>query len=253
MTSGRTPWEERVNGRKASITMTGNVAASLAGLRADRAAADWCRLPFFADGEADRIAATLDAMVASGAVLAPPPSDIFNAFLLTPLERVKAVILGQDPYPRAGDAHGLAFSYRGARAMPPSLRVILAEVAADLGGAVPPHGDLSAWAQDGVLLLNTALTTTVGISGAHVKLGWSALVDQAVAAVSAERPAAVFMLWGTAARARAPLIDGTKHLILESGHPSPLNRARDFPGSRPFGRANAWLRSRGIAPVDWTP
>ena len=161
------------------------------------------------------------------------------------------MILGQDPYPKRGDAHGLAFSYAGPRAVPASLRIILRELADDLGVAPPAGGDLTGWARSGVLLLNAALTTEEGRSGAHLRLGWSALTDDVVAAVSATRPAVAFLLWGAAARARAALIDRDKHLVIESGHPSPLNRARDYPGSRPFSRANAWLASRGVAPIDW--
>jgi uracil-DNA glycosylase len=230
---------------------TGPVAEALAQLRAHPEAAAWTGLPFFTRGEADRIAAALDREVAAGADLAPPPDAIFRALELTPLQAVKAVILGQDPYPKAGDAHGLAFSYRGPRKPPHSLRVIFAELAADLGCPVPAAGDLTRWAGEGVLLLNAALTTRVGETGAHLKLGWSRLTDEVVAAVSAERPAVAFLLWGANARGRAALIDRGKHLVLESGHPSPLNRARDFPGTRPFSRANAFLQSRGASPVDW--
>jgi uracil-DNA glycosylase len=230
---------------------SGPVSAALARLRADPGAAAWCRLPFFIQGEADRIAAELDRTVARGVELAPSPADIFNALALTPLGSVKVVILGQDPYPKRGDAHGLAFSYVGPRAVPASLRVILAELCADAGLPAPLRGDLTAWAKQGVLLLNAALTTEVGVSGAHLKLGWSALTDQVVAAISHERPAVAVLLWGADARRRAALVDRNKHLVLESGHPSPLNRARDFPGSRPFSRANAWLAGKGIGPVDW--
>jgi uracil-DNA glycosylase len=227
------------------------VAAALARLRDDPAAGAWCRLPFFADGEVDRIATRLDRMVEDGIAIVPAPSDIFNALALTPLSEVKVVILGQDPYPKQGDAHGLAFSYVGPKSVPASLRVILRELADDLGQPVPARGDLTAWARQGVLLLNAALTTETGVSGAHVRLGWANLADQVVAAISRERPAAVFMLWGADARRRAALVDPDKHLVLETGHPSPLNRARDFPGSRPFSRANAWLAERGIPPVAW--
>jgi uracil-DNA glycosylase len=227
------------------------VAAALARLRADPDAQSWCRLPFFTGGEADRIAGRLDRMVQDGIAIAPAPADIFNALALTPMASVKAVILGQDPYPKAGDAHGLAFSYVGPKSVPASLRVILKELADDTGHPVPARGDLSAWARAGVLLLNAALTTEIGVSGAHIRLGWASLTDQVVAAVSVERPAVAFLLWGADARRRATLIDPDKHLVIESGHPSPLNRARDFPGSRPFSRANAWLGTRGVTPVDW--
>lgn len=225
--------------------------AALATFRADPAAAGWTRLPFFVEGEADRIANRLDAEVAGGAVLAPSPADIFNALTLTPLDSVKVVILGQDPYPKAGDAHGLAFSYVGPRAVPASLRVIFAELAADLGIPKPARGDLTAWAGSGVLLHNTALTTRVGEAGAHLRLGWARLTDEVVATVSANRPAVAFLLWGNTARARAALVDPAKHLVIESGHPSPLNRARDFPGTRPFSRANAFLEERGVGGVEW--
>jgi uracil-DNA glycosylase len=233
------------------LTKARAVTAALANLRADPDAGNWCRLPFFRDGEADRIAAELDRLCAAGVSLAPPPAMIFRALELTPLERVKAVILGQDPYPKAGDAHGLAFSYVGPKAVPASLRVIFRELCDDIDYPAPGHGDLTAWARQGVLLLNAALTTETGTSGAHMRLGWSALVDEVVAAVSAERGAVAFLLWGATARSRAGLIDRTKHLIIDSGHPSPLNRARDFPGSRPFSRANEWLASQGVEPVDW--
>ena len=231
--------------------MTGEVAAALAAFRADSAEAGWCRLPFFADGSADAVADALDARAAAGARLLPPAAAIFSALRQTPLETVKVVILGQDPYPTPGDAHGLAFSYVGERRLPPSLKTILTEMADDLGHARPLRGDLSAWARQGVLLLNTALTVEAGAAGAHLKIGWAALADQAVAAVSAQRPAAVFLLWGGPARRRAALIDRTKHLVLECGHPSPLNRHNDFKGSRPFSKANAWLTAHGLGAIDW--
>lgn len=228
-----------------------SVSAALAALRTNPEAEGWTALPFFRDGEADRIAAELDRLCANGTVLAPPPADIFRALRLTPFDRVKAVILGQDPYPRAGDAHGLAFSYTGGGRLPPSLRVILRELSDDIGCQPPATGDLTAWARRGVLLLNATLTTEVGRSGAHVRLGWLRLADEIVAALSACRPAVTFLLWGADARRRAALIDPARHLVIESGHPSPLNRARDFPGSRPFSAANAWLADRGVPPVDW--
>ena len=228
----------------------GPVAAALTAFRANPGAAGWCALPFFAGGEADRVAAAVDARAAAGAACLPPAPQVFAALTLTPLEAVKAVILGQDPYPTPGDAHGLAFSYIGGRRLPPSLAAILRELRDDLGVAAA-SGDLTPWARQGVLLLNTALTVEAGGAGAHLNLGWGALADQAVAAVSAQRPAVAFLLWGQAARRRAVLVDRHKHLVLEAGHPSPLNRLRDFSGTRPFSRANAWLAARGLAPVDW--
>lgn len=223
------------------------VADALA--RFKRSGSPWLALPFFADGAAEAVAAKVDARIAAGATVLPAPDDIFNALTLTPLDRVKVVILGQDPYPTPGDANGLAFSYVGPRRLPASLKVIVAELTEP--GAKPTAGDLTPWARQGVLLLNAALTVEAGKAGAHLRLGWSALTDQAVAAVSARAEPAVFLLWGAQARARAALVDTGRHGVIETGHPSPLNRARDFPGSRPFDAANAWLEARSLAPIDW--
>ncbi len=231
--------------------MAGPVSQALAEFRANPQTAAWRRLPFFSDETADEVAARVDAVIATGAQVLPPPEAVFNALALTPLDEVKVVIVGQDPYPTPGDAHGLAFSYRGSRRLPASLRTILAEMADDLDRPMPKTGDLSRWAKQGVLLLNTALTVEAGKAGAHLKFGWSDLVDQAVAAVSAQQPAVAFLLWGGPARKRAALVDAGKHLVLEAGHPSPLNRLRDFKGTRPFSRANAWLEKKGLTPVDW--
>ena len=231
--------------------MKGPVTAALESFRADPAAADWARLPFFTNGRAGAVAARVDARIAARARVLPPPQNVFNALRLTPLNHVKAVILGQDPYPKPGDANGLAFSYLGAGRPPPSLKTIFAELTDDLGIPPPSSADLTPWARQGVLLLNTALTVEAGNAGAHLKLGWSALADEAVAAVSENRPAVAFLLWGGPARKRAALIDRAKHLVLEAGHPSPLNRLNDFRGARPFSRANAWLRDEGVEPIDW--
>lgn len=231
--------------------MTGPVTEALAAFRTNDQAAAWRALPFFAAGRADQVAARVDAAIADGAQVLPPPELVFNALALTPLDRVKVVILGQDPYPTPGDAHGLAFSYRGSRRLPASLRTILAEMAEDLGAPMPKSGDLSHWAKQGVLLLNTALTVEAGTAGAHLKFGWAELVDEAVAKVSEHQPAVVFLLWGGSARKHAGQVDRTKHLVIEAGHPSPLNRLRDFRGTRSFSRANAWLKEKGLEPIDW--
>lgn len=231
--------------------MTGPISQSLAEFRRNKQAAAWLQLPFFRDGSADRVAGKVDAVIAAGGHVLPPPDLVFSSLILTPLEKVKVVILGQDPYPTPGDAHGLAFSYRGARRLPASLRTILTEMAADLDGPMPTSGDLTKWAQQGVLLLNTALTVEAGKSGAHMKFGWSELVDQAITAVSERQPAVVFLFWGGPARKRAALVDCKKHLVIEAGHPSPLNRLNDFKGTRPFSRANAWLAEKGLTPIDW--
>lgn len=221
------------------------VAAALAAFRAS--GSPWLALPFFAGGAADAVAARVDARIAAGARVLPAPGDVFRALRETPLSAVRAVILGQDPYPTPGDANGLAFSYVGAGRLPASLRVILAEA----GSPRTAGGDLTPWARQGVLLLNSALTVEAGKAGAHLRYGWSALTDEAVAAVSARAQPALFLLWGAQARARAGLIDAARHAVFESGHPSPLNRARDFPGSDPFGRANAWLEAQRVPPIDW--
>src|SRR5918911_146345 len=231
--------------------MIGPVAAALADFRADPGTAGWRALPFFRDGAAQRIAAPVDARTAAGAAVLPPAAAVFAALTLTPFERTKVVILGQDPYPTPGDAHGLAFSYRGGRRLPPSLKTILSEMADDLGGPAPATGDLSHWARQGVLLLNTALTVEAGAAGSHLRLGWSALADEAVAGVSVGPPAGVFRLWGGPPRRRAVLVDRQKHLVIECGHPSPLNRLNDFRGTRPFSRANVWLAERGETPIEW--
>ncbi|WP_375462574.1 uracil-DNA glycosylase [uncultured Methylobacterium sp.] len=226
------------------------VAAALAAFRAS--GSPWLALPFFANGAADAAARRVDARIAAGAEVLPAPDRIFHALTATPLPAVKVVILGQDPYPTPGDANGLAFSYVGPRRLPASLKVILAEIdPAEIEPAKPARGDLTAWAHQGVLLLNSALTVEAGKAGAHLRFGWSALTDEAVAAVSSRDAPAVFLLWGAQARARAALIDRTRHGVIETGHPSPLNRARDFPGSRPFARANAWLVAQGLAPIAW--
>lgn len=233
-----------------------SISASLSEFLSSPQAATWRELPFFKNGDATRICAELDRKRSEGAEILPPPQAVFNAFSLTPFDSVKAVILGQDPYPTPGDAHGLAFSYIGHRRLPASLRTILDEVGSDVRGEATPQrpavGDLTPWACQGVLLLNSALTVEAGKAGAHLKLGWQALTDQAIRTLSQRRPAVAFLLWGGPARQRAALIDSGKHLVLESGHPSPLNRLRDFRGSRPFSRANAWLAEHGQEPIDWS-
>lgn len=230
---------------------TGSVEAALEDFLA-RGAGGWGDLAFFRDGRARAAARMVDERVADGAVALPAPAQVFAAFEATPFAAARAVILGQDPYPTPGDAHGLAFSYRGARRIPASLRAILAEMADNVGAASAPQGgDLTPWARAGVLLLNAALTTEAGRAGAHLKFGWDALADEAVSALAARETPCVFMLWGAQAKARAALVSGDRHLVLACGHPSPLNRARDFRGCGHFAKANAWLEAQGAAPIDW--
>ena len=232
------------------------VAAALDAFRRTSAPGDWADLDFFRDGRADRVAARVDAGIAAGTAITPAPENVFNALILTPLARTRVVILGQDPYPTPGDAHGLAFSYVGARRLPASLKVILAEMAENCDCAMPRTGDLSHWARQGVLLLNTALTTQAGRSGAHLRIGWEALTNAVIATLARRERGCVFMLWGAQAMARAEQIEAeqggdARHLVLTSGHPSPLNRKRDFRGSRHFATANEWLMRNGQAPIDW--
>lgn len=178
----------------------------------------------------------------------PPPAQVFAALEETPPASVRVVILGQDPYPTPGHAHGLAFSYRGTGRLPRSLANIYREIERDLGVPLAqPSGDLGAWAQQGVLLLNTVLTVRAGEAGSHRRKGWEAVTDAVVRHVAAgERPVA-FLLWGADARRRARLI-GEPHLVLEAGHPSPLS-IRHFRGCGHFGRVNAWL---GDDAIDWS-
>ncbi|MCO5090079.1 uracil-DNA glycosylase [Bosea sp. (in: a-proteobacteria)] len=227
---------------------------ALAAFLASPSAAGWRDLPVFAEGaEAARACAAADAERAAGHIVAPAPERIFAALTLTPLDAVRVVVLGQDPYPTPGHANGLAFSYAGPPPLPRSLTNIYKERTADLGQAPPADGDLAGWAKQGVLLLNTALTVREGASkaGSHLSLGWGKVTDAVIAAVSRERAHAVFLLWGAPAQAKRPLIDESRHLVIASAHPSPLSARRGFFGSKPFSRANAWLEAQGERPVDW--
>ena len=182
----------------------------------------------------------------------PPEEALFAALALTPPERIKAVIVGQDPYHDEGQAHGLAFSVPPGVTPPPSLRNIFKELANDLGLPLPGSGDLRPWAKAGVLLLNSVLTVRAHEAASHRGHGWEALTDAILAAASDAAPPAVFLLWGNDARAKAPLIDRGKHMVIESAHPSPLSAARGFFGSRPFSRTNQRLRACGREPIDWS-
>ena len=232
------------------MSAPGPCRSALAAFLDDDAGAGWRNLPFFAAGEADRICHALDLRLAGGHPVLPPPHLMFTALRLCPLDRVRVVILGQDPYPTPGHAHGLAFSKAGAGLLPASLKRIFRELGEDLGSMPRQHGDLSDWARQGVLLLNTSLSVEAGKAGSHLALGWQALARQAVTALAASEQPVVFILWGDKARAHAPLI-GTRHLVIGSAHPSPLAARGDFIGSRPFSRANAFLTGKGLSPIDW--
>lgn len=181
----------------------------------------------------------------------PAEPDVFAAFEMTPLSRVKVVILGQDPYHGPGQAHGLAFSVRDAPAIPASLRNIFTELSSDLGIAPPPHGNLSAWAEQGVLLLNTTLTVRRGEPLSHSGKGWERFTTEMLRAVDATAEPCVFVLWGAKAQAARRLIDTTVHHVIEAPHPSPLSAHRGFLGSRPFSTINAALAASGRGPIDW--
>ncbi|MCS2610181.1 uracil-DNA glycosylase [Halomonas dongshanensis] len=181
----------------------------------------------------------------------PHSSNWFRAFELTPLSDVKVVILGQDPYHGPHQAHGLSFSVQPGIPVPPSLGNIYKELASDLGVRPVGHGHLEAWARQGVLLLNTALTVERGNAGSHRGKGWEPFTDRAVEIVSAHAKPCVFILWGSHARQKKALIDRQRHCIIESPHPSPLSAHRGFFGTRPFSQANAFLQAQGRAPIEW--
>ena len=184
-------------------------------------------------------------------VVYPDMYDIFNCFKYTPLENVKAVILGQDPYHNEGQAHGLCFSVKQGIAPPPSLVNIFQELHDDVGCSIPKSGDLTKWAKEGVLLLNTALTVRAHRANSHKDCGWTWFTDNVIKIISDRRENVVFILWGGNARSKKPLIDRSKHLILECAHPSPLSAYNGFFGCRHFSKTNEYLQSHGIAPIDW--
>ncbi len=181
----------------------------------------------------------------------PTASDIFKAFDSCPVEDVKVVILGQDPYINPGQAHGLCFSVPEGQAFPPSLRNVFQEIKNDLGKDVPLHGNLSRWAKQGVLLLNATLTVRAGASASHQGKGWETFTDQAIKALSEKRNGIVFMLWGAYARKKATLINSENHLVLQAPHPSPLSAHRGFFGCNHFSKANEWLNNNGSETVEW--
>ncbi|NLC21318.1 MAG: uracil-DNA glycosylase [Halomonadaceae bacterium] len=193
----------------------------------------------------------LVAEKAAGKVIYPHSSCWFRAFELTPLEQVKVVILGQDPYHGPGQAHGLCFSVRAGVPVPPSLVNIYKELATDVGFQPVTHGNLEHWARQGVLLLNTSLTVERGRAGSHRGQGWETFTDRAIALVSQQAPPCVFLLWGSHARQKRALVDSSRHLVLESPHPSPLSAYRGFFGNHHFSRANAFLQANKREPIDW--
>ena len=184
-------------------------------------------------------------------VVYPPSQLIFNAFNLTPFDKVKAVILGQDPYHNIGQAHGLAFSVPDGIQPPPSLQNIFKELHSDIGMPIPHNGNLEKWAQEGVLLLNASLTVRANMAASHAKIGWQQFTDAAIRALSVQKEHLVFLLWGNYAIAKENLIDHGRHLVLKTVHPSPLSANRGFFGCRHFSKANEYLINNGIEPIKW--
>jgi len=187
----------------------------------------------------------------AGKVIYPPGPLIFAALDTTPFDQVRVVILGQDPYHGPGQAHGLCFSVPPGVPPPPSLDNIFKEIQRDLGIARPDHGCLVPWAKQGVLLLNAVLTVERGLAGSHQNKGWEGFTDLCIDALNRERDGLVFLLWGSYAQKKGGLIDRQRHLVLKAPHPSPLSAHRGFIGCGHFSRANAYLRQRGHAPIDW--
>lgn len=187
----------------------------------------------------------------AGGVIYPDSGSIFRALASTPFEKVKVVLLGQDPYHGPGQAHGLSFSVPTDIAVPPSLKNIYKELVDDLQIPMPEQGCLQSWAEQGVLLLNATLTVEQSTAGAHQKQGWEEFTDQLIRLLSEQRDGLVFFLWGAYAQQKAKLIDENKHLIISSAHPSPLSAYRGFFGSKPFSTANVYLKKRGYEPIDW--
>jgi uracil-DNA glycosylase len=181
----------------------------------------------------------------------PPASLIFNAFDLCPFGNIKAVIIGQDPYHGPGQAHGLCFSVRDGIEFPPSLINIFKEIESDLGLIKPHSGNLERWAKQGVLLLNATLTVRAHQAGSHQRKGWEQFTDSVISHINSEKQNIVFFLWGAYAQKKGETIDRTRHLVLESVHPSPLSASRGFFGNRHFSRCNEYLSDHGIQPVDW--
>ncbi len=184
-------------------------------------------------------------------IIYPDMHNLYNCFRYTPLDNIKAVILGQDPYHEPNQAHGLCFSVKKGVKLPPSLVNIYKEIEDDLGITEPNCGDLTKWANEGILLLNTTLTVREHAANSHSKCGWAWFTDSVIKLISENTQNVVFILWGGNARSKAPLIDETKHFIIQSAHPSPLSAYNGFFGSRPFSKTNGYLKSVGKEPIDW--
>ncbi|MBQ7575857.1 MAG: uracil-DNA glycosylase [Bacteroidales bacterium] len=199
----------------------------------------------------ESLVSTLHQEKRSGRVIYPPGPLIFNAFNLTPIDQVKVVIIGQDPYHGPGQAEGLSFSVPHGITPPPSLKNIYKEIESDLGVTLHKDGSLEGWARQGVFLLNAILTVRAGAPASHSRIGWAEFTDAVIRTLSERRDGLVFLLWGNFARSKKALIDTSKHHILEAAHPSPLAGGAFF-GCRHFSKTNAILESEGLTPIDWT-
>lgn len=207
--------------------------------------------PEFSKPYFGQIASFLHSQKDAGRVIYPRGGDIFKAFELCPVDKVKAVILGQDPYHGAGQAMGLSFSVPEGIPAPPSLKNIFREIGTDCGVTMSGRTDLSPWASQGVLLLNAILTVQAGVAASHSRIGWQEFTDAVISYVSGHCDGVVFMLWGNFARGKKALIDSSRHLVLEAAHPSPLAGGAFF-GCRHFSKANEYLVSKGKTPINWT-
>ena len=200
----------------------------------------------------ENLRAFLQAEKRAGKRIFPRGSEFFNAFAHTPLDRVKVVILGQDPYHGEGQAHGLCFSVRPGVQVPPSLQNIFKEIHDELGLPIPGHGHLTAWADRGVLLLNSVLSVECARAASHQGQGWETFTDRVIDVINREREGVVFMLWGSYAQRKGAIIDTGRHCVLKAPHPSPLSAHRGFFGCGHFRAANDYLRARGQEPIDWS-
>lgn len=205
----------------------------------------------FEQGYLQNLSAFLRAEKSLGKSIYPDEKNIFNALNTTPLEEVKVIVLGQDPYHGSGQAHGLSFSVPKGVTIPPSLRNIYKELRSDLGIDPPAHGNLQTWAEQGVLLLNSVLTVESGVAGSHQKKGWEQFTDKVVTVINDHAPPSVFMLWGAYAHRKGGMINNDRHLVLKAVHPSPLSAHRGFIGCGHFSQANAWLKEHDRGEIDW--
>lgn len=198
-----------------------------------------------------QIVAFLKMEKVQGKIIYPPGSLIFNAFNTTPLDKVKVVLLGQDPYHGPGQAHGLCFSVQNGVALPPSLQNIYKELHDDIGIPIPKTGNLTRWAEQGIFLLNASLTVRAGDPMSHSRIGWATFTDAVIRTISSQKTNVVFLLWGKFAQDKQVLIDETKHHVLKAAHPSPLSASGGFFGCRHFSKTNNFLTKDGIEPIDW--